>query len=280
MAQPALPTDSQLLDFWTRVIDPRGIGMADAIATEIAAFTGEPTAVVLAKMSRGKEDLKELWLNQKIDHKEAAQVEAFYRDQLVEAYELANWHCGRTNGEPPTNYAFAALLAKQVGARRILDFGSGIGTGSLAFASLGCEVHSADIANRLLDLVEHRMKARGYAPHLVRLSEGQRPLRGFYDLITCFDVLEHVVDQHAKLRELESYLKVGGYLIVNLMADSHDEDRPMHISSSGNWLRLVRRTGLQPVWPYVTGSVQVLVRTRFAHLHNALATIVDRVQGV
>jgi hypothetical protein len=37
---------------------------------------------------------------------------------------------------------------------------------------------------------------------------------------------------------------------------------------------------LQPVWPYVTGSIQVLVRARFAHLHNALATIVDRVQGV
>ncbi len=269
----------RLLEFWRQVIDPSGIGMPEGIASDLAAFTGEPVPLVLEKMANGKAELKQLWLRQHIDSHDHDQVEAFYRDQMVEAYELADWHSGRTNGDPPLRYAFAALFAQRFGLKRVLDFGSGIGTGSVALASVGCEVHSADIARRLLDLVGSRMARRGYTPTLIDLKV-DAPRAGYYDLITCFDVLEHVPDQYAKIRELESYLRYGGSLIVNFMADSTDPDRPMHISSAGNWLRLVRRTGLKPQWDYFTEGTQVLVRHKLASLHNAIGRVVDHVQGV
>lgn len=268
-------TQSQLLDFWRGVVDPNGIGMPEAIATDIASYTGEDREQVLLKMERGTEDLKQLWTSQRIDVCNPAEVERFYRDQFVEAYELANWHCGRTNGTPPLNYAFAALVARSDGLFRVLDFGSGIGTGSIALASVGCEVHSADIADQLLDFVGHRMAHRGYQPRVIRLSRGEKPPAGYYDLITCFDVLEHVADQRAKLAELEGYLRYGGILVVNLMYDSTHADRPMHISSAGSPLKLVRRTGFKPDWREFGQERQLLVRTRTARLSNQIARFVD-----
>src|SRR5437773_2642290 len=110
-----------------RVIDPQGVGLAQAIAADIAAYTGEAVDVVLTKMATGKDDLKRLWEDQGIDQSDENRVVTFYRDQFVEAYELADWHCGRTNGTCPLSYAHAALFARRRRLTRALDFGSGIG---------------------------------------------------------------------------------------------------------------------------------------------------------
>jgi 2-polyprenyl-3-methyl-5-hydroxy-6-metoxy-1,4-benzoquinol methylase len=229
-------------------------------------------------MSDGVQEFRRLWEESGVDRENPTSVTAFYRDQFTEAYELAEWDCGRVHGTPPLGYARAALFARSRGLRRVLDFGSGIGTGSLCLARAGCEVHSADVARRLLKLVEHRMRRRSYRPQLIDL-EAAAPPEGYFDLITCFDVLEHVPDQFATLRRLESYLRVGGYLFINLMTDSSDHDRPMHISSAGNWLRLVRRTSLTPEWASFSGAAQVFARKRGGQLRNFAASWIDRLQG-
>jgi 2-polyprenyl-3-methyl-5-hydroxy-6-metoxy-1,4-benzoquinol methylase len=265
-------SDQLALEFWTNVIDPLGIGMPAAIAAEIASFTGEPVDLVQRKMETGKDDLKRLWEESHIDVSDAHSVASFYRDQFVEAYELANWHCGNMNGSPPLNYARAALLARAQGLTRALDFGSGIGSGSLALASAGCEVHSADIAEQLLGFVEHRMRSRGYPPVTINLDTAQRPSRGYYDLITCFDVLEHIPDQFGKICELASYLRPGGYLLVNLMSDSSHPDRPMHISSAGSWLPMLRRTSLVPYWAGFAQEMQAFMHWRTGRLRNWVAS--------
>jgi 2-polyprenyl-3-methyl-5-hydroxy-6-metoxy-1,4-benzoquinol methylase len=273
-------TDQELTDFWRSVIDPRNVGMAEAIAAEIGAYTNESTADVLRKMASGEDDFNDLWHQTKPSADDENSLTAFYRDQFIEAYELANWHCGRTKGTPPLHYPRAALLAKEWGLRRVLDFGSGIGTGSVALASVGCEVHSADIARRLLDFVDFRLKARGFVPHLIDLAAGEKPRRSYYDLITCFDVLEHVPDQLAKVRELITYLAPGGYLLVNFFRDAITDEHAMHVSSAGNWLRLVRKTPLIPKWESFGGEVEVLRHASYGRVYNTLASIRDRVQGL
>src|SRR6185503_20970800 len=120
----------------------------------------------------------------------------------------------RENGKPPLNYARAALLARERGIRRVLDFGCGIGSGALCLATVGCEVHAADIAKELLRFVQHRFSLRRRSVRLIDLNE-ERPSPGRYDMITGFDVLEHIPDQRGKLRELASYLCDGGYLLAN-----------------------------------------------------------------
>jgi SAM-dependent methyltransferase len=267
--------ENEALSFWRNLVDPKHVGMPEALAEELAAYTGEGVELVLGKMERGAEELKQLWIASRIDPNDPASVVSFYRDQFVEAYELADWHSGRTNGVPPLNYARAALFAQQKGLRRALDFGSGIGSGSLALASVGCEVHSADIASELLKFVRFRMERRRFVPRVIDLNTHLRPLNNYYDVITCFDVLEHVPDQLSKLRELQSYLRVGGFLLVNLFPDSSDPLRPMHISSAGNRLKLIRKTGMKPCWSNCWRDQQVLQRTRLARLRNSIAVFVD-----
>jgi 2-polyprenyl-3-methyl-5-hydroxy-6-metoxy-1,4-benzoquinol methylase len=270
-------TQEEQVALWFKTIDPKGVGPAEAIAEEIAGYTGEPLELVLEKMASGMQDLKDLWLRSRIEADDASSVASFYRDQFVEAYELANWHCGRTFSTPPLNYARAAMFAERNGLRHVLDFGSGIGSGSLCFHEVGCQVDSADIAERLLDFVEYRFKRRGYSARLINLNK-RRPPGRTYDLIACFDVLEHIPDQQAKLRELASYLRVGGYLITNLMPDSSHPDQPMHVSSALDWLLMVRRTKLVPDWDNFYKSTHVLKRTRFGWLRNRIGRWVDWTQ--
>jgi SAM-dependent methyltransferase len=271
-------SEEELLELWRKVVDPRGIGMPESIAAEISSYTHEPVDDVLRKMESGTEDFKQLWEATGIDPANPADIEQFYRRQFVEAYELANWHCGRTNGVPPLEYAWAAKFALARGLTRVLDFGSGIGTGSLCFASVGCEVDAADVACELLRFVNHRFRQRGYNVNAINLSDGEKPRGGYYDLIACFDVLEHIPDQVAKVRELWSYLRQGGYLLANFLTDSSDKDRPMHVSSAREPLRLIHRTPLAADWSVPQGrrSVYVLKRSRIGHLRNIVARYRDR----
>jgi len=102
--------------------------MPQAIASEIANYTREPAAVVLDRMARGKDEFTQRWMQLGVNVTDRAQVEAFYNQQFVEAYELADWHAGRTNGTPPLSYAHAAHVARTRHLKAALDFGSGIGT--------------------------------------------------------------------------------------------------------------------------------------------------------
>lgn len=273
-----VPSNGELLDLWNQALDPQQIGLTEAVAADLASFTGEPLTEVLRKMAGGKDAFRELWEQAGVNPANPEAVAGFYRDQFVEAYELADWHCGRTNGEPPLNYARAAWLARHRGLHRALDFGSGIGSGVLCLAAAGCEVHAADVALRLLEFVGHRAHRHGCSLRRIDLQR-QTPPRNYFDLVTCFDVLEHIPDQLTKLRELESYLRPGGYLLVNLMKDSRDPDRPMHISSAGNWLAVIRKTSLCPDWLSFDPGMQVFVRQPGGRIRNCLAAWKDWVQG-
>jgi 2-polyprenyl-3-methyl-5-hydroxy-6-metoxy-1,4-benzoquinol methylase len=272
-SQPSY-SEADLTRLWNESLDPSGVGLAQAIAMDIASYTGEPIEVVTARMASGATDFKAQWEQAQVDPKDAASVAAFYRTQVVEAYELAHWHAGLTTGEVPLNYARTATLAREVSATRVLDFGCGIGSGSIVLAGTGAEVHSADIARNLLDLTGHRLARHGYTPHLIDLTASEKPRTNYYDLISCFDVLEHIPDQLATVKELETYLRAGGRLVCNFFNDSSDPDRPMHISSAGNWTRLIRTTGLSPDWDATSrASVPVLKRHPLARLKNLAALV-------
>ena len=273
--------ETELAHIWRSAVDPKGIGMAEALAEDIAAHTGEPPGLVLERMARGKQDFRLEWEQSGIDPTDASSVAHFYREQLVEAYELAEWHSGRLNGHPPLNYAHAAYLARTKKLSRVLDFGSGIGTGALCLVNAGCRVDCADINKALLSFVRRRVALRGLTVDTIDLAEASPPERT-YDLVTCFDVLEHIPDQFSELRRLQSYLRPGGYLLVNLMKNAIDPDRPMHVSSAPDWLRMIRGTRMVPDWDWFRSGqdhiAQALVYRRWGRARNTLGLCVDMVQ--
>ncbi|MCM2268904.1 MAG: methyltransferase domain-containing protein [Thermoanaerobaculia bacterium] len=112
-----------------------------------------------------------------------------------------------------SRYAFASRLA--AGAR-VLDFGCGSGYGSAQLARVAASVVGIDVAERALDWARslHR------APNLrfERRSDLGRDLAaGSFDLVTCFEMIEHVdgETQRETIRNLARLLAPGGTALIS-----------------------------------------------------------------
>jgi len=82
-----------LREFWVTTAESRP--PCEAIASDIASFTGEPLALAIQKMADGKEAFRDLWLQQHVNAADSEAVAAFYKGHFIEAYELANCRAGK-----------------------------------------------------------------------------------------------------------------------------------------------------------------------------------------
>jgi SAM-dependent methyltransferase len=108
-------------------------------------------------------------------------------------------------------YRWAAQIAP---GRRVLDAGCGTGYGCALLAQAGAaEVVGVDIAAAALD------SSRPAMPDRVRLEVadlGRLPYAdGAFDLIVCFDVIEHLSDPGPGLDEIVRVLAADGVLLVS-----------------------------------------------------------------
>lgn len=96
---------------------------------------------------------------------------------------------------------------------KILDIGCGVGTLSLYFASKGNDVKGIDISERAIKIANNakkvtKMKNVAFSSEL--LSKGKHE----YDLAICSEVIEHVPDDSALLKDIYSNLKKDGALLL------------------------------------------------------------------
>jgi len=98
-----------------------------------------------------------------------------------------------------------------------LDVGFAYGGSLAAFASLGYDVTGIEISEKLATLGRLNLESAGYSVD-TRIGDflsdeiltGERR----FDLITCIDVIEHVMDPEAALRKICRLLKPGGTAYV------------------------------------------------------------------
>ena len=149
--------------------------------------------------------------------------------------------------------------------KRVLDFGCGGGILSEALADSGARVVGIDLAAAVLEAARaHRGdKAIDY----IRASGAELVARGeVFDVVTCMEMLEHVADPAAILRDIHTLLRPGGlvflstvnrtpaarlgaicaaeYLLHLVPKGTHQYDwfiRPAELA------RMVRRAGLTPL---------------------------------
>src|SRR5450759_2589348 len=140
---------------------------------------------------------------------------------------------------PPYHAHFAAehsvrysLVREQSRGKRILDVACGQGFGSYLMAKWGAtQVVGVDVAPDAIkaarSLFRHK-KVRyvlGDATKLDQVLAKERP----FDLIVCFETIEHVNDPTLLLGHLAKFLAPNGMIVISCPNDhSADEHNPFH----------------------------------------------------
>ncbi len=145
----------------------------------------------------------------------------------------------------PVNAAIGESVGKG-GARRHLDFGSGVGVTSQLFLRLGYESDLADVSTTLLAFARYRLGRRGEPTGFIDLNqETLQPDR--YDVITAIDTLVHVPSLPETVALLHRALKPGGLLFANFDARPPTPENAWHLYSDDLPLRWrLHRAGFEP----------------------------------
>ncbi|WP_049561871.1 class I SAM-dependent methyltransferase [Nonomuraea sp. SBT364] len=122
--------------------------------------------------------------------------------------DVTGWVGELTAGRPP---------------RRILDLGSGTGTGSFALLERfpGAEAVALDVSEQMLHRVRDEARERGLADQISTVQadldtdpETAWPRIGAVDLVWASASLHHLADPHRVLTEVHAALRPGGLLVA------------------------------------------------------------------
>jgi mycofactocin glycosyltransferase len=198
-----------------------------------------------AKCMQALSDVKGEWDGQ-VDSGSRDSVEEFYNRSRAMIYELMWWHT-LAEDNSPLAYVVAMELARSEGCRRCLDFGCGVGSGSIVFARNGMEITLADISSPMLDFSGWRFGIRNLPARLIDLKVSGLPDAAF-DMVTAMDVFEHLVEPVRTVDELWKAMAPGGFLFGRFHAEP-DAARPHHIIHDfGPTLDRLRELGFVEVW--------------------------------
>lgn len=117
-------------------------------------------------------------------------------------------------------YMYQAIKPHLTG--RVLEIGSGIGNIShFASQQPGVQLHLSDVRQAYLGILNERFPAIRQQGHIHKLDlqhpqfeEEYAPLLGTYDAVFALNVVEHLKDDTAALRNMKALLKPGGHAIV------------------------------------------------------------------
>jgi SAM-dependent methyltransferase len=115
--------------------------------------------------------------------------------------------------------------------RRVLNAGAGQGTFSLRLAERGFDVTSADASPAAVAVLEARVGGQVAKADVTDLPFGDET----FDAAVLGEVLEHVPDDAAALREVARVVRPDGLLAVSVPAD------PSRFGPSDHWAGHVRR---------------------------------------
>ncbi len=210
----AIPSPDFLAEFWQTNFD---------LKRHIQQFLQLDTATLETKLAAAQQAIAELG-HRDFDWDNAT---AFYRDRVAEAYlfDLGSWHLNSQD------YIGTTLnLIADHAKGRVLDFGGGIGTHSLAIAQCPAveQVIYCDINPINREFVHYRAQQLGCDRKLQ--IHASIPDAMDFDTICCFDVVEHLPDPVQQLLTFHQRLKADGKLILNwCFFKGFQQEFPFHL---------------------------------------------------
>lgn len=165
--------------------------------------------------------------------------------RVPERFDPASMHGDLVEAEHLSRYWWAGQLA--AGAR-VLDAGCGLAYGTQMLADAGAaETVGVDVAASVLDVARGRVTG---AVELVAARIEDLPFAdGHFDLVVCFETIEHVEDPQSALTEMARVLAPGGTLAVSSPnRDQYPPGNPHHVHE------------------YVPAALAAELGQRFAHV--------------
>jgi GT2 family glycosyltransferase/2-polyprenyl-3-methyl-5-hydroxy-6-metoxy-1,4-benzoquinol methylase len=199
----------------------------------------------------------------------APDEETFYRTSRMYLYDLTAF--AMTGTKRPYLADLRRFLPR---GSSILDYGCGVGTDGLRLIDAGYRVSFADFANPSTEYLRWRLERRGLDAPVLDLDRDEIP--GGFDAAMSLDVIEHVDDPFAFLRELEARASI---VMVNLLEPDPDDThlhRPLPI---GALLDHAASLGILRYRRYHGRSHLVIYRTQRPGLRGQLRNLAQRRLG-
>ena len=268
-------TEAVLANAWAQLIAPDSGDVRATLVKEAADFLGITVNDAWDRLRGAGDRFRQEWLATVRNPQDDQTLTEFYNRSDTELFELIEWHA-----TDPIHYRTLVVrdYALARSGRAYLDYGSGIGNDALVFAAAGFQVTLADISECLLAFAAWRCRQRGYVVNTVDLKTSAPPANTF-DVVVCFDVLEHIPDPLRIVRTLRSAMRDAGVLVFHApFAD--DPEHPMHVVHSDVVTPRLRSMGFTPLaWefpPQVRAPQVYEKHERMALIRRAGYLLVDQ----
>jgi 2-polyprenyl-3-methyl-5-hydroxy-6-metoxy-1,4-benzoquinol methylase len=218
------PDASDYATRWRAALAPRTGDIRHELTLEASEHLGLSFEEAQRRVERSGEDFADEWKRLVSDPSDPHQLLRLYNESQAELFEQIAWHSTEVIHH---RSLVCADLASTLPGRSFLDYGSGIGSNALVFGQAGFDVTLADVADPLRGFAAWRVQRRGMPVREIDLKK-QSLERERYDVITCFDVLEHVPNPLAAVRSIRDALRPGGIFFL-YAPFGFDPERPMHV---------------------------------------------------
>jgi 2-polyprenyl-3-methyl-5-hydroxy-6-metoxy-1,4-benzoquinol methylase len=111
-----------------------------------------------------------------------------------------------------SRYKFASEYVK---GKTVFDIACGTGYGTDILRAAGAErVFGADVSSEAIEIAKNRYRSATVEFKVGDILNIDFP-KNYFDVITCFETIEHVHDQEKALKEIKKVLKPNGLLIIS-----------------------------------------------------------------
>jgi 2-polyprenyl-3-methyl-5-hydroxy-6-metoxy-1,4-benzoquinol methylase len=150
------------------------------------------------------------WNQMQINQNDIQNVMEFYKKTPNYIFELMEYH----STEAKQRLSSTIIdFCKKNNFHDILDFGAGICQDSINASKNNLVATAADIPGKTFDFGKWRIKKHDTVVKTIDIFD-ETPLNDDYDSITCFEVLQHVVNPEKTLLHLRDHLKSEGILFI------------------------------------------------------------------
>jgi 2-polyprenyl-3-methyl-5-hydroxy-6-metoxy-1,4-benzoquinol methylase len=212
-------------------------------------------------------------------HTYSGRMAALYQESDAFVFELVVVHLRPYSQEIDQRVA-RAVWAQFPGQKnlRILAFGDGIGTDALRFAATGHDVAYFDPGGYPSALARFRFR-RMNLEHRIRVYNKYEEIPNeTFDVLICREVLEHVPDPPALVRNLRRYLRNSGIAVITESFGAVEPCFPTHLAENrkyqGNTARMFVQVGFGLLCsfpdqrPMVFQKTDVSDRSRFRSIQD------------